>query len=540
MFKSMTLRNRLVLTVLVAMLGMLALASFQLFHLRAQMLEDRKVMLRAAIDSAVSAVAGFEAREKQGELSREAAQELARSVLRSMRYLDDQYFYAYDVNGKGVAHPVRPEYEGASHWDRKDKEGTYTVRNLVAAAVDGDGFTSSLTPKPGSDIQIEKLQHLKLFKPWDWVIGTGSYVDDLDAKFFNVARGVLIGAVLALLLVGAVAWTIARSIARQIGGEPLTVMQLMGKASAGDLTVDVGHAPAGSMLASLGAMVDSLRGMMRQLGENAHSLVGNAEHIANASNQVAIAARNQSDATANMAAAIEELTVSVTHISDSASETESNSARAAEQAGVGEGTVLDAAREIGEIARSVTGAAERIRSLGVRADEISTIANVIKEIAAQTNLLALNAAIEAARAGEQGRGFAVVADEVRGLAERTASATLKIEEMVGAIQGETASAVKSMDETLPQVERGVALTRKAADALNAIRGGANETLSRAQEVALATREQSTASTAIAGQVENIAQMVEETSATVGSTADSAKSLEKIALDLKTLISRFRY
>ncbi|WP_349251900.1 methyl-accepting chemotaxis protein [Azoarcus sp. L1K30] len=528
------------LTVLVAMLGMLGLASFQLFHLRAQMLEDRKVMLRAAVDSAMSAVSGFEARESRGELSREAAQEQARSVLRSMRYLDDQYFYAYDTKGMGVAHPVRPEYEGASHWDRKDKEGTYTVRNLVAAAVDGDGFTSSLTPKPGSDIQIEKLQHLKLFKPWGWVIGTGSYVDDLDAKFFKVARGVLIGAALALVLVGAVAWTIARSIARQIGGEPLTVMQLMGKASAGDLTVDVGHAPAGSMLASLGAMVDSLRGMMRQLGENAHSLVGNAEHIANASNQVAIAARNQSDATANMAAAIEELTVSVTHISDSASETESNSARAAEQAGVGEGTVLDAAREIGEIARSVTGAAERIRSLGVRADEISTIANVIKEIAAQTNLLALNAAIEAARAGEQGRGFAVVADEVRGLAERTASATLKIEEMVGAIQGETASAVKSMDETLPQVERGVTLTRKAADALNAIRGGANETLSRAQEVALATREQSTASTAIAGQVENIAQMVEETSATVGSTADSAKSLEKIALDLKTLISRFRY
>ncbi|MFN3986102.1 MAG: methyl-accepting chemotaxis protein [Rhodocyclaceae bacterium] len=540
MLNTTSLKARLTISVLVAMVGMLALAAFQIAHLRVQLLEDRKATLRAAIDIAVSATADFHEREKSGALSREQAQEEARKVLRSVRYLGSEYYYVYDVRGMGVVHPIRPEYEGASHWDRQDRAGNYTVRNLLSAATQGDGFTSTLTPKPGSDVQVEKLQHLKRFAPWDWVIGTGLYIDDLDEVFYAQLTRAGIVIVIALLVVGGVAWVIARTILRQIGGEPADVMRIMEVASKGDLAVDTGHAPAGSVLGSLGAMLTGLRGLMRQLGESAKTLVANAEQISTAANEVAIASRTQSDATSAMAAAIEELTVSVNHISESARDTESNSAQAVEHAGSGESMVQRAAGEIEQIAASVTATAERIRSLGQRAAEISSIANVIKEIASQTNLLALNAAIEAARAGEQGRGFAVVADEVRGLAERTASATVQIEQMIGAIQNETTAAVGAMDAALPQVERGVNLTRDVAGALNTIRSGAGMTLERAREVALATREQGVASTAIAQQVESVAQMVEETSATVGSTADAARALEQIAADLERVVGQFRY
>jgi methyl-accepting chemotaxis protein len=170
---------------------------------------------------------------------------------------------------------------------------------------------------------------------------------------------------------------------------------------------------------------------------------------------------------------------------------------------------------------------------------VSSIANVIKEIAGQTNLLALNAAIEAARAGEQGRGFAVVADEVRKLAERTSSATTEIEQMITGIQGDTGNAVSAMNAALPEVDQGIALASLASDALGAIERGAREALARVHEIADATHEQSAASTSIAQRVEEISHMVDNTTANIRGAAEAAVNLERIAGGLKEQIARFR-
>lgn len=280
--------------------------------------------------------------------------------------------------------------------------------------------------------------------------------------------------------------------------------------------------------------------MVAQIASGAPTLKETAESLSHASGQVATASHYQADSTSSMAAAIEQMTVSINHISDSARETEEDSSSAATLAQGGEQKVDTATKEMQLIASTVSTAAEKIRSLETRTHEISSIAGVIKEIAAQTNLLALNAAIEAARAGEQGRGFAVVADEVRKLAERTSAATEEINSMLVAIQGDTASAVGTMDMALPQVARGVNLAQEAAQSLRDIRDGASNTLARIRDVAMATREQSAASNAIAQQVESIAQMVEETSASMQQTAESAQRLEGVARELGSLVARFRY
>ncbi len=194
---------------------------------------------------------------------------------------------------------------------------------------------------------------------------------------------------------------------------------------------------------------------------------------------------------------------------------------------------------MGHIAGSVSRASGQIRDLDAKAREISSIAAVIKEIAGQTNLLALNAAIEAARAGEQGRGFAVVADEVRKLAERTSSATVDIEKMLTAVQSETDSVVTVMDEALPQVQHGVEMAQHVAESLQRIHAGAEATLARLNEMATATREQSEASNSIAGRVEEISQMVEETTASIHRATDTAGEIELVAQRLNQMVGKFR-
>jgi methyl-accepting chemotaxis protein len=236
---------------------------------------------------------------------------------------------------------------------------------------------------------------------------------------------------------------------------------------------------------------------------------------------------------------MEQLTVSISHISDNSNITAHASRDATDLARTGVNQVRDTTTLMEHIARSVSGATEQIQELDSKTKAISGIAAVIKDIAGQTNLLALNAAIEAARAGEEGRGFAVVADEVRKLAERTSCATVDIERMLLAIQGETEQVVILMQAALPEVDRGVALARHVADSLRQIHQGAESTLEHLQEVSSATREQSIASNSIAVRVEDISQMVEETSVAIRHSADSARSVEQIASELKDMVGRFR-
>jgi methyl-accepting chemotaxis protein len=336
------------------------------------------------------------------------------------------------------------------------------------------------------------------------------------------------------------AWLVTSHLMRELGGEPQYVNEVMKSLAAGDLTVDIRAGGSdSSVLAAVRTTVAALREMMRTIHSSADEVATGSGEIATASRAVSDAAHAGSDAASSMAAAVEQMTVSVVHISESARETEINSSRSAKLAEEGEGRTNRATEEMNAIAATIGGAAERIGTLVARANEIGTIAGVIKEIAAQTNLLALNAAIEAARAGEQGRGFAVVADEVRGLAERTATATVQIEQMISAIQGDTHHAVEAMGAAKPQVQRGVELVGSAAESLREIRQGAADTLTKVRDVANATQEQSTASTAIAQQVEQIAQMVDHTGASVKQTATAAAELKQTAERLSEMVRRFR-
>ncbi|HXE40616.1 MAG TPA: methyl-accepting chemotaxis protein [Azonexus sp.] len=534
-----SLKGRLTLSVLIALLGLVLLSTFQIIHLRAQLLEDRKATLQVALDLALNVVKDFHAREGKGELSREEAQKQAADVLRSMRFAGDEFFYVYDSKGTGIMHPVRPEYVGKNHWDRQDKAGGYPVRTLVQAALDKSGFTQTTTARPGGTVQLPKLQYPQHFAGWDWVIGTGIYIDDIDAIFYRELRNAAIVIALVLLTVGAVTWWVARAILAQIGGEPALAVATMSKVAAGDLTVSMDNTEPHSLLGELNHLVLALRQMMGQIARGASEVAHSSREISETSGKVADAAAAETDATQTMAAAMEELTVSITHVSSNASETERFASDAAALAQQGEQSVETVASNIAAMATTVGHAAEQVRSLSANTQEVARIASVIKDIAGQTNLLALNAAIEAARAGEQGRGFAVVADEVRVLAERTEKATVEISGVVDRIQSETQNAARVMDAALPEAEKARTTAGETYELLHRIAEVSRSAQGLVREVAASTREQSEASTSLAQQVERIANQVESTGESMKVTAHAAQSLLATAQSLKTETERFR-
>jgi len=531
--------TRIYLLIGLTLLGLLTLCLTSLYQLKGSMMEDRKMKLRNLVEVAVGVVDQQHKLAIDGKLSDEEAKKSARDILRGLRFNKEEYFFGIETNGVYVLHGANPAAEGQNKIDLKDTNGKLIIKELIGAAQSGGGFVDYWFPRAGQQKSEPKLSYAALFTPWGWAIGTGIYIDDIDREYKEGAM--LLGGISAALLVllSLIGWQISVSILRQLGGEPQAATEIMQRVAGGDLTARLDNAPAGSLLHALGTMVGSLRQMVTAINVDANKLVANADHIARASDEVAKAAEHQADSTSAMAAAIEELTVSSNHISDSARETARETSEAAELAGRGTERVNQASMAIQKIADTVTDASGRIHALEERANQVSTIASVIKDIAGQTNLLALNAAIEAARAGEQGRGFAVVADEVRKLAERTSSATLEIEQMISGIQQDTVGAVEAMNAALPEVQEGVALATSASESLQAIEDGSRRTLERVGEVADATKEQSTASTSIAQRVEQIANMVEETTATIRGTAESAHELEDIAGNLKELISQFK-
>ncbi|WP_298399073.1 methyl-accepting chemotaxis protein [uncultured Azonexus sp.] len=531
--------TRMQLLIGLTLVGLIVLCLVSLFQLKDSMLEDRKQKTRDIVEVALGIVKHHHQLASAGKISEEDAKNAARDSLRDLRYGEDDYYFGFDTEGVYFLHGGNPKLEGQNKLDMQDTHGKYIIRELIAAAKAGGGFVDYWFPRAGQNKPEPKLGYTTLFTPWNWVVGTGIYIDDVDKEFRQVAW--LLGSISTVLLATLVlfGFLVSRSILNQLGGEPKAASEIMERIANGDLTASIDQAPPGSMLNTLGGMTQALRKMVSEINSDANRLVDNAEHIATASEEVARAAEHQSDATSAMAAAIEELTVSSNHISDSARDTSQDSVAAVELSGQGSARVDQASQAIQQISETVSDASNRIHALEERAKQISSIANVIKDIAGQTNLLALNAAIEAARAGEQGRGFAVVADEVRKLAERTSLATTEIEQMIVGIQGDTVGAVEAMNAALPEVQQGVALASSASESLRAIEDGARRTLERIGEVADATKEQSSASTSIAQRVEQIANMVEETTQTIRGTASTAHQLQEIAVNLKQLISRFK-
>ncbi|HRF04717.1 methyl-accepting chemotaxis protein [Accumulibacter sp.] len=538
-----SIKTRFVVVLVVAVLGLAALGLNSLYELRKGMLEDRKDKIHALVEVATGVVARFHELAKSGALSEDEAKRQALETVRQMRYANGEYFFVLDSQHQFVMHAAKAALEGKSGADLRDPNGKLFIQELVsvAQASEQGGIVDYSFAKAGSDKAVPKLSYSAHFKPWGWVIGTGIYLEDVDQTFQREAINALIIIALVITVLAGVSIWIGRSVLRQLGGEPADASAIALRIAGGDLgqEINAGRLLVGSLMHSIAQMQNRLRGIIAEIGQLSSSLASSASEISVATDETRHAAEAQANSTSATAASIEELTVSINEVAQNAQLTGENSQAAASCAEQGRALVSSSAAEIEKVAEIVARSSEQIRLLATRSRDIGGIAEVIREIAEQTNLLALNAAIEAARAGEQGRGFAVVADEVRKLAERTSKATNEISTMVVSVQADTELAVGAMGEAAPQVSRSLDKAREASDMLESIHRQAHESSERVQQVATATREQATVANDIAGHVQNIASMTEETNATMHSNAESASALNGLANRLREVVAYFR-
>ncbi|MDR2209055.1 MAG: methyl-accepting chemotaxis protein, partial [Azoarcus sp.] len=391
----------------------------------------------------------------------------------------------------------------------------------------GTGFITYEWKMDTGEIQ-NKIMAFQEFPELQWIVAMTGSLDEFTAPYEMIYRWALVGIAALVVATMLCIWLFVRW---QLKPLKETTRAIMKVAETLDFTQRLNSTASdevGTITQSFDHMLASVQKAVQAIGTEVgktSEMVGTIDAVAE---RIAQGSSSQSSSTSAMASAIEEMTVSIDTVASSASSAQSMAQYAKQISEEGSQTIEKTQAEIATIAQIVSNASKVITTLSEESRQISNVVNVIKDVADQTNLLALNAAIEAARAGEQGRGFAVVADEVRKLAERTAQSTGDINNMASKIQVSVSESVEEMAKVAGQVASGQALTQEAKQRMQTIYEEASKVSDAVTEISSALKEQSQACQEVARQVESVAQMSEQNNSAAEETATNTKRLEEIA------------
>jgi methyl-accepting chemotaxis protein len=372
-----------------------------------------------------------------------------------------------------------------------------------------------------------------------WIIAIAVPESEFTAPYERMLRWTLTGLGLMVIALIVCLWLLIRWQLKPLGEAKNTISRV---AESFDLGVRIDNRSQdeiGEISRSFDYMMGKLQSAFQTITQQVEKFSEAVESVHMAAEQVAQSSASQSESTSAMAASIEQITVSVNTVTNNASEARGMAEAAGAVSEEGGRIIARTGEEMSAIARIVSDASQVIETLGAESHQITGVVKVIKEVADQTNLLALNAAIEAARAGEQGRGFAVVADEVRKLAERTAQSTGDIGTIIAKIQQSTAEAVEEMNKVEKQVDSGQTLTQKAGEHMKTIQAEARKVCAAVTEISNALNEQNQASHDVAQHVESIAQSTDQNHAAAGEAAANAKRLRSLADEVHETLRQFR-
>lgn len=551
---NLAIRSRLyvlaLFPLLTIMLGMLIVTYLKTTELnehqievtRERMMTMKREELKSYIKMAQSAVAPL--------LSQGATLDEAMPTLKALKYGEDGYVFGYNTQGVRLLLGESEKGMGESFWTLKDKQDNLFIQSLIGNSKTGK-FTTYYFPKPGQTQALPKLSYSVYIPQWDLVLGTGFYTDDIDAVIADLEEATaqalsntLTTIVAFCLLLSGLVAVFAVAINRSIL-KPLTLFDDSIRSFAngeGDLTarMEAFTVPEFARLSdNFNAFVTSLQTIIKSVSGVGQQVVTETQDMAQRATQVDALAAGQREETEQVATAMTEMTTTATEISSNASQAAESAKQADDNAKQAQSIVDTAAESVEVLAKEVSHASGVITRLEGDVQNISAALGVIQDIAEQTNLLALNAAIEAARAGEQGRGFAVVADEVRKLASRTQESTGDIHQMIERLKAASDDAVSAMSSSQARGIATVSEAKAAAKALIEIQSFIGTIMDMNTLIATATEEQSLVGQEISQRVVVISEQSLQSAELANENRSGSETLTGRATELYDLVSRFK-
>jgi methyl-accepting chemotaxis protein len=539
--RSLSISRRLWLILIVSVLMLFILTAAMLKQVHTDLYAAKAEKTMHVVQSASGILEYYQGLETAGTLSREAAQKQALDAIRGMRYNKDDYFWINDMRPVMIMHPMNAKLVGQDLSAIKDPDGFAVFNEMVAVAKEkGAGMIQYRWPKPGASEPVRKISYVKLFTPWGWILGSGVYVDDVKAEFqqqtINAALfSLAIIAVMALLVI-----LIARSIVRPLRDS----VQAMADIASGesDLTRSLetqGNDEVTQLARHFNAFTAKLRGVVIQLQASANGLEKASSDLGSNAEQAQTRSQQQSQQMELVATAVNEVTYGVQDVAKNAEHAANEMRDAESQAHQGQVNIDSSLRQIDHLSGTINQAVEVIRTLSSESTQIGGVLEVISSIAEQTNLLALNAAIEAARAGEQGRGFAVVADEVRLLAQRTQKSTAEIQGMIERLQTHSDAAVKVIADSSRSSQLTIEQANQAGQSLTSISQALRNLNSLNASIASATLQQSHVVEDINQNVTQAAQLSQSTAIAAEQSTEASVHLREMSEQLNGLLRQFR-
>ncbi len=560
MLSSLRLRAKLLLLALgpillltlilsgVSVLQLQDLADKQEAQTRANLIRDRRAELKHYVELARNAIGPIYERSAEGDLQARAE---AVGLLERLAYGREGYFWGYDGQFLRVFQGDSHERIGESFADFQDPNGVYAIRELVKAGQNGSHFVDYSFAVPGSDALVPKVGYAEYLPKWNLAFGTSLNLDDVErdvvearavfqARIDSLTMIMLGAALLLLVLMAGLAVLMSNAILRPL----LQIKQNLDDMAQGD--GDLTHRlpitsqdELGELATSFNRFVEKIHSLVQQVAGTTTQLTGLVAAVASQAQRSEQAMADQRSETDQVATAINEMSAAANEVAMSAQRA-AEAARETDQQGRAAKQVVDQSiQQIHELVGELRGSGESLDGLQQDVRGIVGVLDVIRAIAEQTNLLALNAAIEAARAGEAGRGFAVVADEVRALASRTQQSTGEIQGMIDRLRNATSHTVGTMLRAGEKGESTREHANHAGESLDAISALIGTINSMNAQIAAAAEEQTAVAEEINRSVHHIADAVDGVASDAAQGAQTARELNGLAEQLQRLVAQFR-